>query len=408
MRRASWLMTVTISASLGWIAGVMGPPMAFAQPIYDHLTLFAEVLGHVQHRYVDEIEEDVLVEAAIEGMLAELDPHSVYMNPEEYEAMKNDTRGEYVGVGIVIAQEGDGVIVREVFPGGPADLAGVLVNDQILSVNDTSMQPAETSDVVSVLRGRRGEAVSVTVGRPGEDGATEELAIEIVRDMIHMEAVVTSQPVPGYGVVRVRQFQSNVSDDVRGAIDRLQSDYGDTLQGIVLDLRGNPGGLLSEAIALSDVFMSEGEIVSTGGRAEAPNNWTARRGTTRYAGPVVLLMDAGSASASEIVAGALQDTGRANVVGTQSYGKGSVQSIIDLTGGSGLKLTISRYYTPSGRSISGEGITPDWEVAPGQAVNAPEPLAALDDAQLQAGLRWLMEPAVVEAELAAPLAAAAE
>ncbi len=394
MRQVRFLASLGVAGALGWFAGAAGPAPAFAQPMYDHLAIFAEVLGHVQHRYVDEIDEAVLIEAAVEGMLSELDPHSVYMNPEEYEAMKNDTRGEYVGVGIVIAEDDEGVWVREVFPGGPADLAGVLVDDRIVAINGEAMVGAQTSDVVSVLRGRRGEPVTVTISRMSPEAeARVERELEVVRDMIHMEAVVEFQPLPGYGVLRVRQFQANVSDDVRGAIDRLQSEHGAELEGVVLDLRGNPGGLLSEAISLSDVFMSEGEIVSTGGRAEPENHWTARRNTTRFSGPVVVLMNAGSASASEIVAGALQDTGRASIVGTQSYGKGSVQTIIDLADGSGLKLTISRYYTPSGRSISGEGITPDWVVT-SDAVDVPrsEALVNVEDPQLRAALQLLIEP----------------
>lgn len=391
-RRFRLTLLVLVSLAVGWGAGVAGVGSAIAQPVYDHLTLFAEVLGHVQNRYVDDVEDRVLIEAAIEGMLSELDPHSIYMNPEEYEALKNDTRGEYVGVGIVIRQiDGGGVAVQEVFPGGPADLAGVLVDDVFVAIDGQSMDSAESGDVVGLLRGRRGELVDVVVRR-GE----ELLPLEIVRDMIHVDAVVEAMPVPGFGVVRVRQFQTNVSDEIREAIDRLQSDNGAELSGLVLDLRGNPGGLLSEAIAVSDVFLSEGTIVSTGGRASPENEWEARRGSTRYAGPMVVLMDAGSASASEIVAGALQDLERAEIVGMQSYGKGSVQTIIDLSDGSGLKLTISRYYTPSGRSISGSGITPDRVVQAGEVPPdvraAGSPLMTdVADQQLRTALSHLIE-----------------
>lgn len=391
-RRFRLTLLVLLSLSVGWGAGVAGVGTAIAQPVYDHLTLFAEVLGHVQNRYVDDVEDRVLIEAAIEGMLSELDPHSIYMNPEEYEALKNDTRGEYVGVGIVIRQlEGGGVAVQEVFPGGPADLAGIAVDDVFVAIDGQAMDSAVSGDVVGLLRGRRGESVDVIVRR-GDEAVT----LEIVRDMIHVDAVVETMPMPGFGVVRVRQFQTNVSDEIREAIDRLQSDNGAELSGLVLDLRGNPGGLLSEAIAVSDVFLSEGRIVSTGGRASPENEWEARRGSTRYSGPLVVLMDAGSASASEIVAGALQDLERAEIIGMQSYGKGSVQTIIDLTDGSGLKLTISRYYTPSGRSISGSGITPDTVIQAGEVpseLRATGPTAMVDvaDQQLRTALSRLVE-----------------
>ena len=393
MSKTKNILLAIVCLTIGWAAGVATTGVAIAQPIYAQLSIFAEVLGHVQNRYVEEVPEDVLIGAAIDGMLGELDPHSVYMDEEEYLAMQNDTRGEYVGVGIVIrAVEGD-VVVQEVFEGGPALVAGVEVGDVFLTIDGESTEGFETQDVVQRLRGRRGESVDVVVRRAQDEGEAE-VSLTIVRDVIHVDAIAESMPVPGYGLVEMRQFQEGVGDGVREAIDRLQAAHGEELEGVILDLRGNPGGLLSEAVDVSDAFLSSGDIVTTGGRSAPENRFSASRGNTRFAGPLVVLMDDGSASASEIVAGALQDNGRASVVGTQSYGKGSVQSIIELADGGGLKLTISLYYTPSGRSIQGEGIFPDVEVEPGTAdpdapTFAPIDLSGVEDAQVRAALELL-------------------
>ena len=388
------ILLATTCLLVGWAAGVWTTQSAHAQPMYAQLAIFAEVLGHVQNRYVEEVPEDVLITAAIDGMLGELDPHSVYMDADEYLAMQNDTRGEYVGVGIVIREADGWVSVHEVFEGGPALAAGVEVGDVIVSVAGESAEGFGTNDIVQRLRGRRGEAVDIVVRRTSEGSDTEEVPLTIVRDVIQVDAIAESMPVPGYGLVEMRQFQEGVSDGVREAIDRLQAEHGAELEGVVLDLRGNPGGLLSEAVEVSDAFLSTGDIVSTGGRASPDSQFSASRGSTRYDGPLVVLMDEGSASASEIVAGALQDNDRAAVIGTQSYGKGSVQSIIELAAGGGLKLTISRYYTPSGRSIHGEGIYPDIEVEAGVTESSQPTLSSLDlsgveDAQVRVALEYL-------------------
>lgn len=393
MQKLKKIAFALLCIAIGWIGGVVTTQQAWAQPIYTHLATFAEVLGHVQNRYVNEVAEDVLIEAAIDGMLGELDPHSVYMDAEQYEAMRNDTRGEYVGVGIVIREVDSSVVVQEVFEGGPAMAAGVSVGDIIIGVAGESATGFGTQDVVERLRGRRGESVDVELRRE-VDGSYQDIAVTIVRDVIQVDAIAEEMPVPGYGLVQMRQFQSGVGDGVREAIDRLQAEHGEELAGVILDLRGNPGGLLSEAVEVSDVFLSSGDIVSTGSRASPSNRFEASRGSTRFDGPVVVLMDEGSASASEIVAGALQDNGRATILGTQSYGKGSVQSIIDLADGGGLKLTISLYYTPSGRSIQGEGIFPDVEVEAGPADTSVPSLSGLDlsaveDGQVRAALEYL-------------------
>ncbi len=355
---------VLFVGTLGYVGGHVAhrPAVAQSAATYDALARFAEVLGEVQNRYVEHVDDDLVIDAAIRGMLAELDPHSVYMDPEAYAAMRADTRGEYVGVGIMISADVGGVRVQEVFEGGPARDAGVLVGDLIVGVDGDPTVDLEVDDMVGRLRGRRGEAVTVSLLRLVEEESTE-VDVTIVRDTIHVAAVSEELVLPDYGVARIRSFQAGVSDDLRGAIDRLQSENDGPLDGLVLDLRGNPGGLLAEAITVSDVFLSSGEIVSTRGAHVRDESWSASRAPTRYRGPLVVLVDGGTASASEIVAGALQDQGRAVVIGTQTYGKGSVQSVLDLADGSGLKLTISLYYTPLGRSIQGEGIHPDFIVA---------------------------------------------
>jgi carboxyl-terminal processing protease len=357
--------------SAGYLLGTLDrADSAIAQqsPTFDHLTLFARVYAEVQNRYVDEVDEERLIHAALRGLVGELDPHSRFLDPTEYANMRNDTRGEYVGVGMEVrADDRGGVSVGTVFEGGPAFAAGLQTGDRLLRIDDEDASEFTTDDVVRRLRGERGARVRVQIERTEEGSDTPEaLEIELIRDVIRMNAVTSEMPVPGYGVVRVRSFQANIANDVRSAIDRLQADHGGTLEGLVLDLRDDPGGLLSEAIALSDAFLSDGTIVSTRGRgAQGGDEWSASRSTTRYRGPLVVLVNQNSASASEIVAGALQDNGRAVLVGTRTYGKGSVQSIIELPGGNGLKLTTSLYYTPSGRSIQSEGITPDLWVDAG-------------------------------------------
>jgi carboxyl-terminal processing protease len=317
--------------------------------------------------------------------------------------MRDNTRGEYVGVGLMIRVIDDAVVVTDVLDGGPSRDAGVQSEDRILAVDDVPTAGLDVSDVVEMLRGPRGERVILTIERRVEGAeAPEQVTIPVIRDVVHTDAVTAEMPIDGIAHVRVRMFQSNTGGELRNALDRLQADFGAPLNGVVLDLRDNPGGLLSEAISVSDAFLSEGVIVSTGGRLDADETVSeATRGATRFRGPLTVLINGGSASASEIVAGALQDHARATLVGTQSYGKGSVQTIVDLQDGSGLKLTISRYYTPSGRSIDGAGITPDVEVSQMAPLPDDEPVvvdhadprvAGIEDPQLRAALELLLQP----------------
>lgn len=383
---------VAVAAALcGWLIGQFGGAVAHAQPFYDRLAVFAEVLGIIEGRYVTEVDESELIDAAIAGLVAELDPYTQYMDADAYRAMREETRGAYVGVGITIEPADGGVMVRQVFEGGPAARAGILEGDVIVEIDGEPLATAATDDAVQRLRGRRGESVWVTIRRDaGAQGAL--LSFEIVRDRITVDAVTSELVVPGVGLVRMRQFQADVGSSIRTAIDRLQAEHGDRLDAVVLDLRGNPGGLLSEAIVVADAFVDDGTIVSTGGRVDGQKRWSARRSTTRYSGPLVVLIDGMSASASEVVAGALRDLDRALLVGERTYGKGSVQSMVELRDGGALKITTSRYFTPSGASIHDVGIAPDIEVArdadasqlPVEA--AGRDLSGLADAQLRAAL----------------------
>ncbi|MFT4703062.1 MAG: carboxyl-terminal processing protease [Bradymonadia bacterium] len=398
--RSLRIVVVLLVGLAGYGLGLLDDRRAAAEgsATYEQLDVFAEVLGLVQTRYVEDIDDTELIRAGIRGMLTELDPHSVFLGPSQLRAMRDDTRGEYVGVGISIRESDGRILVGEVFEGGPAFDAGMRSDDVIISVDGNDATGLDSQGMVSRLRGPRGERVVIGIERE-TDAGPDQIEIPVIRDVIHTPAVVGSMPVEGIGVVRITSFQNNTGGELRSEIDSLQSEYGEELLGLVLDLRGNPGGLLNEAITVVDAFIPDGTIVSTGGRLNADETIArATRSGTRFRGPMVVLVDGGSASASEVVTGALQDYERATVVGTLTYGKGSVQSIIDLRDGSGLKLTISLYYTPLGRSINGEGITPDLTVlqaTPAEGETDDMPTVAteaetVEDRQLQAALSLLL------------------
>lgn len=365
-------------------------PEVLLEETYRKLGVFAQAIGYIENAYVDPVTAEDLIYGAIDGMMQKLDPHSNFLPPEALNAFHESTEGEYVGVGMEIGEREERVVVMTVFEGGPAADAGMRPDDRIMTINGEDATTWSTTEVVQHVRGPRGEIVLIDVLR-GE----EALSFSIVRDVIHVDAVSFRLLDDGIGWINLRRFQDDVAADIRIAIDELESSHHGGLQGIVLDMRGNPGGLLREAIAVSDIFLREGTIVSTAGRGSSrQRQWEARRGTARYDGPLVVLVDGGSASASEIVAGALQDLERAHTIGTQSFGKGSVQTIITLDDGSGLKLTVSRYYTPSGRSIHGEGITPEAVVeAEWENVQRPGDLdgddVSVTDPQLRAAIDFL-------------------
>jgi carboxyl-terminal processing protease len=357
-----------IAAPVAGMAALVGA-LAWSAPedhgrgdIYRQLELFADVLARVEQDYVTEIDEEEAMEAAIQGMLASLDPHSSYMDSTEYRDMQTQTRGEYGGLGIEVTSE-DG-IVRVVSPidGTPAARAGIQAGDFLTAINGESIVGLTLNEAVRRMRGESGTDITVTVAREG----TEPFDVTITREIINVRAVTARVEGGDIGIIRISTFNERTGTMLQDALRQVRRDTGARLRGVVIDLRNNPGGLLDQAIEVSDAFLDGGEVVSTRGRqAQDVQRYNARRGDDLAGVPIVELINGASASASEIVAGALQDRNRALIVGTDSFGKGSVQTVIPLQGGrdGALRLTTARYYTPAGRAIQGAGITPDMEVA---------------------------------------------
>ncbi len=339
---------------------------------YQGLKLFSDVLELVEQRYVDEVDAKDLVESAVRGMIQSLDPHSTLLDPEEFKELQVDTHGEFTGVGIQISSRDGFVTVVAPIEGTPAHRAGLKAGDRLLKVDGEAIN--DLREAVKKIRGPQGSSVVITIGRAGFNDPKD---FTIVRDVIPIESVRHATVKPGYGYVRVTNFSETTAADLEKAMSELKG--GDEpLMGLVLDLRDNPGGLLSQAIEVSDMFLKEGQILSMKGRDAAnAREFNAQDDEDEPDCPIVVLINKGSASASEIVAGALQDQKRAIVLGTTSFGKGSVQNVETLRDGYGLKLTVARYYTPSGRSIHEKGIAPDIVVEEGvvSAVGPEEPAA---------------------------------
>ena len=375
---------------------------------YRKLDVFARVLGYIENHYVEHVDDTKLVYAAVEGMMKSLDPHSVFMAPELYRQLKAETEGEFGGVGIEVEIRKGWITVVAPLDGTPAHRAGIKSGDRIIEIEGKSTEDMRMDEAVRLMRGPRGSRVKVKITRKGEN---KPLAFSLLRDLIKLQSVSHRRLAAGVGYVRVKSFQERTSFDLKAALEALEASPGG-LKGLVLDLRNNPGGLLDQAVRVADLFIKEGLIVRTigkGGR-EMDRERAHASGTFGHF-PIVCLVNGGSASASEIVAGALQDHRRAVVMGTQTFGKGSVQTIIELKDGSGLKLTVARYYTPAGRSIQEQGIVPDilvQELPPplrketskrerdlkGHLRNANLPkaqpkLPRLDDFQLQTALDYL-------------------
>ncbi len=327
---------------------------------YDHLEVFADVLSLVEQSYVEEVDESKLLDGAISGMLRSLDPHSSYMTPDLFKEMQVETEGQFGGVGIEITLKDDILTVVAPIEDTPAWRAGIKAGDKIVKVDDTSTLDMDLLEAVRMMRGEIGAPVTLTIMRKEFD---EPKPFKIVRDTIHVTSV-KSEILPGdWGYVRIRSFSKDTGVDLKKALAKFEAAK---TKGLVLDLRNDPGGLLNQAVAVTEQFINKGElIVYTRGRIPNQNTeFTAKNSHKENDYPMVVLVNKGSASASEIVAGALQDLKRAVIVGTQTFGKGSVQTIIPLKGGAGLRLTTARYFTPSGRQIHGEGITPDIVVEP--------------------------------------------
>ncbi len=320
------------------------------------LELFAEVVELMERNYVDPVDTKDLIQKAIQGMVGSLDPHSQLMPPEAVEELRIDTRGEFGGIGIVITMEKELLTVIAPIEGTPAQEAGVEAGDVIIGVDGETTQGLMLWEAVKKMRGPKGEPVVITVLRQGEPDPVE---FTLVRDIIPIDSVKHMALQPGYGYIRITNFQESTTRDLQAALADLKKD-GTSMKGLVLDLRDNPGGLLDQAVEVSDTFLQEGDIVSIKGRQEKHTTvYKAHPDREDNRFPMVVLINGGSASASEIVSGALQDHKRAVILGTTSFGKGSVQTWETLRDGYGLKYTIARYYTPKGRSIQAQGIIPD-------------------------------------------------
>ncbi|ACM21004.1 periplasmic carboxy-terminal processing protease [Geotalea daltonii FRC-32] len=325
---------------------------------YESIELFTDVLSIVKKSYVEDVDTKKLIYGAINGMLSSLDPHSSFMPPDTYKEMKIDTKGSFGGLGIEITIK-DGILtVISPIEDTPAFKAGIKAGDQILKIDDKFTKDLTITDAVKRMRGPKGTKVTISIFREGLD-KPKDFTLE--RDIIQVKSVKFKTLDDGYGYVRISQFQEKTDDDLEKALKTLREENGGNLRGLVLDLRNDPGGLLDQAVKVSEHFIDEGKlIVYTEGREkDSKMRFTSRKGGKEQNYPIVVLINSGSASASEIVAGALQDHKRAVVMGTQSFGKGSVQTIIPLSDNSGLRLTTARYFTPSGRSIQAKGITPD-------------------------------------------------
>ena len=323
--------------------------------LYKKIDLFGEVLDKVKKEYVDEINESDVMDAAINGVLQYLDPYSVYMNPELFESMQTDTKGEFGGLGIEVSMEAGVVKVISPIDDTPASKAGIKAGDYIIKINDVQVQGKTLMEAVKLMRGPVGSSIDLAIRRKGEKKIINKT---IIRKMIQIKSVEAKIIKNNIGYLRLKSFNSNSSKQLVEKIRNFEKSK--KLTGYILDLRNNPGGLLNQAINVTDFFLDDGEIVSTKGRKISENKrFFAKKGDKLKGKPLIILINNGSASASEIVAGALKDHKRAILLGENTYGKGSVQSIIPLSDGGGMRLTISKYYLPSGQSISKIGVSPD-------------------------------------------------
>jgi len=364
----------------------------------DEVRMFTQALDRIRMSYVEPVDDEVLLENAIRGMLAGLDPHSAYLAASEYDSLQETTTGEFGGLGIEVGQENGYIRVISPIDGTPADRAGIQAGDLIIRIDGQPLQEILPEEAAGMMRGEPGTDVTITVVRDGEAAPFD---VTITREVIQVASVRHRNLEPGYGYIRIAQFRSNTGDEVVDAINDLREES-PALKGLVLDLRNNPGGVLPASVAVVDAFISEGTIVSTKGRlAESDMSFEATRSNPGGDTPLVVLINEGSASASEIVAGALQDHGRAIIMGTRSFGKGSVQTVLPLSEDRAIKLTTSLYYTPSGRSIQAYGIEPDIVVDEALITRLDRNSAVYSEADLQGHLESTTEQPGVRPEISA-------
>ena len=389
-----WIGLLFWALSFGYALGTMSPALALAKDgTYEKLGIFAKVLHYVNTNYVEEVPEENLIYGAIKGMLDTLDPHTVFMPPDVYREMKIDTTGEFQGLGLVVEPRDRRLVVVNPIEQSPAEEAGLLRGDIILAIDGKDTTDMSLQDAVLLMRGPAGTQVRLTVDRAGLTKPKDYL---IGRRRIHVVSVESKLLEPTVGYIRIKSFQDRTSSQMASALQRMAAKAQGQLDGLVLDLRDNPGGFLEEAVSMADEFLDDGVIVTTEGRNHSHIEVEkAHKSGLFVKGRLAVLINGGSASAAEIVAGALQDHKRAVLFGTKSFGKGSVQNIIDLDDGSGLKITVARYFTPNRRSIDAIGIEPDVVVAQPDAVfHAAElPEGALPAAQIpvsgETGLKLL-------------------
>ena len=346
----------------------------------EELRTFSDVFGRIKNDYVVDVDDKELIENAIRGMLSGLDPHSSYLDAEQFTELQVGTTGQFGGLGIEVGMEDGFVKVIAPIDDTPAQRAGVQSGDLVIRLDDTPVKGMTLNDAVKIMRGKPGTEIVLTIVREGLD---KPIKISITRDIIKVKSVRSRMLEPGFGYLRISQFQSKTADSMVDAIEDLKKENDGPLNGLVLDLRNNPGGVLNGAVAVSDAFLTKGMIVYTEGRiADSRLRFNATPDDIIDGSPMVVLVNQGSASASEIVAGALQDHKRAIIIGAKTFGKGSVQTILPLSSNSALKLTTARYYTPSGKSIQAEGITPDIELDLLKVAAVESNIAPLKEADL--------------------------
>ncbi len=374
-------ITVGIMLSLGHgvLADRSENQSSLSLPLTE-LRTFSEVFGKIKSDYVKDVDDKTLLEGAIRGMLADLDPHSAYMDADSFKELQVGTTGEFGGLGIEVGMEDGFVKVIAPIDDTPAQKAGVQAGDLIIRLDSAPVKGMSLGDAVKIMRGKPGTDIVLTIVREGEE---KPLTITITRAIIKVKSIKSRMLEDGFGYVRITQFQARSGKDLAKALKKLNKDSGGQLKGLVLDLRNNPGGVLNAAVDVSDAFLGKGTIVYTEGRIKnSEMRFNASSGDLLKGAPIVVLINGGSASASEIVAGALQDHKRAVILGQPSFGKGSVQTILPMQGGTALKLTTALYYTPSGRSIQAEGIVPDIELESVKLAKAEHSLKMLKEADL--------------------------